>query len=214
MTTRRQLIAVVVAAMSAGCAHDPAGHEVRTGAARFDAHSVTSPKIVLTLESDGTWAQIGGNRYELVGDELRMVGGGAGRPGNFPLIRPYAYVRIDQLPNGVRYTPSYDSATWTFVTEDGKPLPRDLETPLYFAARVGLGGQWVNIWQPAQDDTGPHLDADCGLVLFELQGRQVAGWLVKRGATCPRPRYPGRETLARLIYTRNEVWVSPERPAP
>jgi hypothetical protein len=187
---------------------------VRTGAARFDAHSVTSPKAVITLESDGTWAQIGGNRYELVGDELRLIGGGAGS-WRGPLIRPYASVRIDHLPNGLRYTPSYPASAWTFVTEDGKPLPPDLEVPLYFAARIGLGGQWVNIWQPAMDDTGPHLDADCGLVLFELQdGRQVAGWLVNREATCPKPRYPGRENLARLIYTRNEVWVSPERSAP
>ncbi|MGZ3444238.1 MAG: hypothetical protein ACXWLG_01000 [Myxococcaceae bacterium] len=217
MMTRLQLtaLAVSVAAMTTRCAHDTEGHEVRTGAARFDAHSVTSPKAVITLESDGNWAQIGGNRYELVGDELRLIGGGSGRTGNVALIRPYASVRIDRLPNGLRYTPSYYSApTWTFVTEDGKPLPPDLEIPLYFAARIGLGGQWVNIWQPARDDTGPHLEADCGLVLFELQGRQVAGWLVNRAATCPKPRYPGRDTLGRLIYTRNEVWVSPERPAP
>jgi hypothetical protein len=212
--TRLQLTAAVVslAAVGAGCAHDAEGHEVRTGNTRFDAQSVTSPKVTFTLEQDGTWAQDGGNRYERVGDELRLIGSAASK---WALIRPYASVKVEHLPGGLRYTPSYFAApTWTFVTEDGKPLPPDLEVPLYFAARVGLGGQWVNIWQPARDDTGPHLVADCGLVLFELQGRQVAGWVARQGATCPAPRYPGRETLARLIYARDEVWVSPERPAP
>ncbi len=211
---RRRLIAalVSVASITAGCAHDSEGHQVREGLARFDATSVgTSGGTVVRLLPDGTWG-LGVTQYERVGDQLRAVG-------VLPyetLIRGYSYVTIERLPNGVRYTPSYYSAPiWTFVTEDGKGIPVDLEVPLYFAARIGLGGQWVNIWEPPKDDTGPHLVTDCGVVLFELRGgRQVAGWLAHQGAICPAPKYPGRETLARLIYTRNEVWESPQRPPP
>ena len=202
-------VVMLAAVVVAGCAHDPDGHVVRTGQVRFDANSVTGPKNALfTLESDGNWAN-GASRYERVGDQLRPVGGlGA-------LFRPYGYVQIARLPNGIRYTPSWSSGvTWTFITEEGTQFPTDLEIPLYFAARLGLGGQWTNLWTPARDDRGPQLYTDCGLVLFEMEGRQVAGWLARGDANCPTPVYPGRETLARLNYSRNEVWESPERPLP
>lgn len=217
MNRLHAVAAAVVATLAAGCAHDSEGHQVREGLARFDATSVgTSGGTVVRLLPDGTWG-LGMTQYERVGDQLRAVGGvnqSVGLDG--PLIRGYSYVTIERLPNGVRYTPSYYSAPiWTFVTEDGKGIPVDLEVPLYFAARIGLGGQWVNIWEPPKDDTGPHLVTDCGVVLFELRGgRQVAGWLAHQGAICPAPKYPGRETLARLIYTRNEVWESPQVAAP
>ncbi|MGZ6079798.1 MAG: hypothetical protein ACXWK4_03225 [Myxococcaceae bacterium] len=204
--SRLQLIASVVAvAVMTGCAHDAEGHQIRTGNVRFDAQSVSSPDgTVATLNSDGTW---GPYRLHRVGDQIRSdFAWAAGY---------YGYVQVDRLPNGVMYTPSsYSAAIWTFVTEDGKPLPADLEIPLYLAARHGLGGQWVSIWSPARDFRGPQLVADCGLVLFEMEGCQVAGWVARQGAQCPVPNYPGRELLARLIYTRNEVWVSPLRPLP
>jgi hypothetical protein len=55
------------------------------------------------------------------------------------------------------------------------------------------------------------LKPDCALVLFELQGRQVAGWAARKGSVCPEPRYPGRDALARLVADRDEVWESPYR---
>lgn len=201
---RLQLIASVVAvAVMAGCAHDAEGHQVRTGNVRFDAQSVTSPGgYTAMLNSDGTW---GTPRYERVGDQIRSPWA-AGLHG---------YVQVDRLPNGVMYTPSsYSAPIWTFVTEDGKPIPANLEIPLYLAARQGLGGQWVSLWSPARDFRGPQLVADCGLVLFEMEGRQVAGWVARQSAKCPVPNYPGRELLAQVIYSRNEVWVSPLRPLP
>jgi hypothetical protein len=79
---------------------------------------------------------------------------------------------------------------------------------------AGIGGHRVNIWPPAEDDRGPQLEPDCGLVLFEMRGRQVGGWVARQGAECPAPASPGRETLARLVYSRNEVWESPVRPLP
>ena len=203
---RRELAAVLVSVLAvAGCAHDTEGHAVRTGNTRFDATSVSAAHgPVITRNSDGTW---GASRLERVGDRIQPRFG--------PAFGYWAYVEVTQLPNGLRYTPSsYAMKIWTFVTEDGKPIPEDLEIPLYLAANNGMGGTWVNIWEPARDDTGPRPVADCGVVLFELQGRQVAGWVARQGATCPEPRYPGREVLARLIYSRNEVWVSPERPLP
>ncbi|MGZ6078258.1 MAG: hypothetical protein ACXWK6_10675, partial [Myxococcaceae bacterium] len=145
---------------------------------------MTSPKGAYTLAGDGSWGGLLGDRYERVYDAIRKVDGFSGTPS---LILPSGNVRIERLPDGVMYVPSYYSAgVWIFVTEDGKPLPETLEVPLYLAARLGLGGQWVNVWDP-NDDAAPRVDADCGLVLFELQGRQVAGWLNRRGAVCPAP---------------------------
>jgi hypothetical protein len=50
---------------------------------------------------------------------------------------------------------------------------------------------------------------DCALVLFELQGRQVAGWVVRNGAVCPEPRHPGKDALAKLVAVWNEVLGKP-----
>jgi len=205
MNRLRLIASVVAVAVMAGCAHDAEGHRIRTGNVRFDAHSVsTQVGTVITLNSDGTW---GAFRIQRVGDQIR--GDFAGAAGY------YGYVQVDRLPNGVMYSPSsYRGAIWTFVTEDGQPIPADLEIPLYLAARQGLPGQWVSIWRPARDFRGPQLEADCGLVLFEMEGRQVAGWVARQSAECPVPNYPGRELLAGLIYSRNEVWASPLRPLP
>lgn len=206
------VLGAALAMVAAGCAHDSEGHWIRTGSTRFDGRSVSAPGGVYTLEDDGTWAGMSGDRYERVGDDLRKVGAFGPTPS---LIRPSASVRIGHRPDGLTYTPSYFSAPiWTFVTEDGRPIPADLEAPLYLTARLGLSGQWVDLWTPGSERAGIPLDADCGVVLFDLQGRQVAGWVARQGATCPEPRYPGRDALARLVEYRNEVWESPQRSAP
>jgi hypothetical protein len=208
-----QVALAVVGVVAAGCAHDSEGHVVRSGKARFDAQTLTSPTVSITINADGTWGEC---RIQRVGDQLRGT-----CPGTFDRFGGYigdhhgGYIQIEDLPDGVRYTPSFTSAPiWTFVTEDGRPIPADLEIPLYLAAGIGLGGHWVELWTPAQDDRGPQLLIGCGQVLFEIRGRQVAGWRATQGASCPAPVYPGRETLARLIDDRNEVWLSPVRPLP
>ncbi len=159
-----------------GCAHDAEGHQIRTGNVRFDTHSVSTQNgYVITLNSDGTWGPSG-------------CGGSATRSAaTSPGLRAYyGYTQVDRLPNGVMYTPSSSRAPiWTFVSEDGRPIPADLEIPLYLAARQGLRGQWVSIWEPARDFRGPQLVAGCRLVLFEMEGRQVAGWVARQGAECP-----------------------------
>src|SRR3954471_24813929 len=98
---QRVAAVVAVATTAAGCAaHDAQGREVRTGAARFDARSVSSPKSVYTLEGDGTWAGLYGDRYERVHDAIRKVDGFSGTPS---LIPPSGSVRIERLPDGVMY---------------------------------------------------------------------------------------------------------------
>ena len=210
---RGHVFGAVLVFLAAGCAHyDTQGRWVRTGPARFDARSVSAPGIVYTLEGDGTWAGMDGDRYERVGDDLRKVGAFGPTPS---LIRPSGWVTIDRRPDGLMYLPSYSGGRiWTFVTEDGKPIPADLEIPLYLAARLGLGGHWIDVYTPGSEQAGIPLEADCAAVLFDLQGRQIAGFVVRQGAACPDPRYPGKQVLARLISARNEVWESPERPGP
>lgn len=207
---RTSWVGLSLAFLTAGCVHDSAGHRVRTGQTRFDASTLTGPHASYSLESDGTWAGIRGDRYERDGDDIRKVGAFAPTPS---LIRASGSVRIDRRQDGVTYTPSYlGGAIWTFVTEDDQPIPADLEVPLYLAARLGLPGQWVNLWTPGSEKAGVQLEADCGLVLFDVQGRQMAGWVSRQGAVCPRPRYPGRDALARLVNDRNEIWETPVRP--
>src|SRR4029453_12219970 len=75
-------------------------------------------------------------------------------------------------------------------------------------------GQWIDLFTPGSEQAGIALKADCAVVLFDLQGRQVAGFVSRQGAACSDPRYPGQQTLARLVKVRNEVWESPVRPAP
>src|SRR5262249_48202143 len=150
---RRHVFGVMLAFVLAGCAHyDSKGRAVRTGAARFDAQSVTAPGIAYTLESDGTWAGMDGDRYELVGDDLRKVGAFAPTPS---LIRPSGWVTIDRRPDGLMYIPSYPGGRiWIFVTEDGDRIPAELEVPLYLATQLGLGGQWIDIRTPGSEDAG------------------------------------------------------------
>ncbi len=212
MNRLQRIAAVVSVAAIAGCAaHDAQGREVRTGPARFDAQSVTSPKGAYSLASDGTWGGLLGDRYERVYDAIpqgRWVQRDAVAHPSFRKRSDRASARWRDVRAVVLLGRGLD-----FVTEDGKPLPENLEVPLYLAARLGLGGQWINVLDPA-DDGGLRVDADCGLVLFDIQGRRVAGWLNRRGAVCPAPKYPGSETLAHLVQARNEVWESPDRPAP
>jgi hypothetical protein len=208
-----RVIGAVLAFVVAGCAHyDQQGRAVRTGPARFDAKSVTAPGISYTLQEDGAWAGLEGDRYERHGDDIRKIGGYSPTPS---LIRAWGWVAIDERPGGLSYTPSYPGgAVWIFVTEDGDGIPAELQVPLYIAAQLGLGGHWIDLYTPGSEKAGIPLEADCATVLFNLQGRQVAGFIAKQGAVCPEPRYPGRDALSRLIAVRNEVWESPERPAP
>jgi len=147
----RSIIAVAVVLLAIGCAHTADGHRVRASTVRFDERSISGPNISYTLEVDGTWAGMGGDRHALEGSEIRKVAAGFDHTG--ALVRP--------------------SAGW-----------------------------------------GVELKPDCALVLFELQGRQVAGWAARKGAVYPEPRYPGRDALARLVAVRNEVWESPYRASP
>jgi hypothetical protein len=210
---RTHVFWAVLAFVAAGCAHyDQQGRAVRTGPARFDARSVSAPGIVYTLSEDGSWAGMDGDRYERVGDDLRKVGAFAPTPS---LIRPSGWVTIDHRPDGLMYLPSYPGGRmWTFVTEDGQPIPSELEIPLYLAAQLGLGGHWIDNYTPGSEQAGIPLESDCATVLFAMEGRQVAGFVGTQGAACPDPRYPGKQALGRLISVRNEVWESPERPAP
>ncbi len=209
---RATLVGVALALVSAGCAHDSEGRWVRTGRIRFDARSVSGPGVMYSLGDDGTWAGMGGDRYVRDGDAIRKVGAFGPTPS---IIRPSGEIRIERRPDGLVYTPSYLGAPiWTFVTEDGRPIPQEMEIPLYLTARLGLDGAWINQWTPGSELAGIPLESDCGVVLFDLQGRQVAGWVANQGETCPAPRYPGRDALARVVTYRNEVWESPARPGP
>ena len=210
---RTHVFGAVLAFVAAGCAHyDQQGRAVRTGPARFDAQSVSAPGVVYTLESDGSWAGMGGDRYERVGDDIRKVGAFAPTPS---LIRPSGWVTVDRRPDGLMFLPSYPGGRiWTFVTEDGQPIPAELEIPLYLAAQLGLGGQWIDLFTPGSEYAGLPLGPDCATVLFDLQGRQVAGFVANQGAACADLQYPGKKTLAKMISVRNEVWESPERPLP
>lgn len=209
----RSFIALTAVLVGSGCAHDAEGHRLRSSTVRFDERSVSGPSIFYTLEEDGTWAGMSGDRYALEGSEIRKVGAGFDHTG--ALIRPSGWVDIERRPDGIVYEPSWPISTiWTFVTEDGQPIPRNLEVPLYLTAQLGLSGAWVNLHVPGSELAGVELKPDCAVVLFELQGRQVAGWATRKGAVCPEPRYPGRDALARLVAVRNEVWESPYRAAP
>ena len=88
MNRLQPIASVVAVALTTGCAHDPEGHQIRTGNVRFDAQSVTSSGgYTAMLNSDGTWGTL---RYERVGDQIRgQFGGAAG---------DYGYVQVDQLP--------------------------------------------------------------------------------------------------------------------
>jgi len=195
---------VSLALLVGACAHDAEEPRIRTGNARFNETSVSSPRVTLTLEKDGSWS----NLYRRVGDRIERVGYPG--PGFIPL---HGWVTIEARPNGVTYTPSWLSAPiWTFVTADGNPLPRDLEVPLYFAARLGLGGQWVRLWTGTASNPTEDLVADCGLILFSIKGRHVAGWVGRQGATCPAPVFPPLEAVAELTF--DEVWSPPYRPLP
>jgi hypothetical protein len=131
-----------------------------------------------------------------------------------PIVGGQTRVWIDRNADGVRFTPtSTRAANWRFVTEDGKGIPADLEIPLYIAANLGLGGLWVTYRDPDYLDVVWHLGPDCSVVVFDLQGRRVAGLLERQGGDpCPAPRFPDSQVLARLEQRRSERWASPMRP--
>lgn len=206
----RSLIAVAAILLASGCAHDAEGHRLRSTSVRFDERSVSGPGFVCTLEDDGSWATSSGARYRLDGDEIRKVGGGFDGTGF--LVRPSGWIDLERRPDGLVFTPSWPtSVIWTFVTEDGQPIPRDLEMPLYLTARVGLQGAIIDLRTPGSEEAGIELKPDCRVVLFDLKGQQVAGWAARKGSVCPEPRYPGKDALARIVAVRNEVWQSPYR---
>lgn len=206
----RRLGGCVLALVLGGCAaHDAAGRRVRTPNVRFDERSISGVNVSYRMEQDGTWAGPGGDRYRRDGDEIVKVGASPSTPS---LIRPSGSVRIERRPDGVSYQPSWPgSVAWTFVTEDGKPLPESLEVPLYLLTRIELTGQQVDLRTPHSELAGIPLPPDCGLVLFDLRGRQVAGWAASKGARCPDPYYP-EGALQRLVEARNETWETQLRP--
>ncbi|HEY1905676.1 MAG TPA: hypothetical protein VGG91_06525, partial [Myxococcaceae bacterium] len=143
----RLFVLVGAVLLGSACAHDSQGHRVRVSTIRFDDRSVSGPNVFYTREEDGTWAGKGGDRYLLDADEIRKVGAGFDRTGH--LMPPAGWVEIDRRPDGIVYTPSWStSRVWTFVTEDGQPIPRNLEVPLYLTARLGLAGAWVDLYVP------------------------------------------------------------------
>jgi len=204
---RPWIVGAAVVLFATGCTHDSAGRRIRTGDIRFNERSISGPNIELTLVPNGTWS----NLYVQQGVEIRPVQGFGGSG----LIPPSGWVDIERRADGLVYEPSWPiSNIWTFVTEDGQPIPRSLEAPLYLASQLGLPGARVDIRTPYSEQAGVELKPDCWLILFELQGRQVAAWAVRKGAVCPEPRYPGRDALDRLVAVRNEVWESPYHPQP
>jgi hypothetical protein len=167
---------------------------------RFDERSVTSPYVSFTRTSDGSWVGLGGERYERDDDTLRSVGSGKF---DRPIIRSTGYVRIDRLPNGLVYTPSYATVpVWTFVTEDGKPLPEDLEIPLYLAARIHLSG------------VGYRPPDGCTTLILKVQGRNVAArwWFPDEGPGRCRLVFP--EGAAEAAGQVSETLVQSYRPLP
>ena len=195
----------------AGCVHGPDGVRERSGEARFDAQSVSSSTESYNRLSDGSWAGLRGDSY-LVQDGALQAAGPFATSG--PIIGGATRVWIDREDDGLRFTPSSSRATrWTFVTEDGKGIPHDLEVPLYIAAQLGLGGLWVTYHDPDYVDALWHLGSDCAVVVFDLQGRRVAGWYERPGGDpCPAPKFPDGQVLTRLAQRRNERWASPLRP--
>jgi hypothetical protein len=95
---------------------------------------------------NGTWS----NWCVQQGDETRPVhGGGSG------LIPGSGWVDIERRPDGLVYEPSWPiSNIWTFVTEDGQSIPRNLETPLYLVSQLGLPGARVDIRTPNSEQAG------------------------------------------------------------
>jgi len=193
------------------CATASDGVRERIGDARFDAKSVTTPTESYFLLSDGTWAGSRGDRYWVQDGALQAV---APFATSGPIIGGQTRVWIDRADDGVHFTPtSSRAAHWTFVTEDGKGIPRDLEVPLYIAAQLGLGGLWVTFHDPDYLEPLWHLGADCQVVVFDLSGRRVAGWYERQGGDpCPAARFPDGQVLSRLAQRRNERWASPLRP--
>ena len=174
---RPWILGAAMITLASACAHDSDGRRVRTTSIRFDERSITGPNVTLTREDDGTWSHL----YVQEGDEIRTVG-----PLEGLLIRPWGWVDIDRRPDGLVYEPSWPvSNIWTFVTEDGQPIPRNLEVPLYLVAQLGLAGARVDIHTSGSEQAGVELKPDCWLILFELQGRQVAGWAVRKGRSAP-----------------------------
>lgn len=178
---RLHLVAVGAAVMTAaGCAHVQ-GPQVHAADVRVDAQSISTPSGTVTLNSDGSWAA---SRVRLVGDQIRT---------SFPLGTEgyHGYVQVKHLPDGVMYTPSEKSLPiWTFVTEDRKPIPADIEVPLYLAASQGLGVKGLGAMGgilPWVQHRATNPAPDCAIVLLQIQGRQLAGLRARQGAVCPDP---------------------------
>ena len=193
------------------CATANDGVRERVGDARFDAKSVTTPTDSYFLLSDGTWAGSRGDRYWVQDGALQAV---APFASSGPIVGGQTRVWIDREGDGVSFTPTSSRAEhWTFVTEDGSAIPKDLEVPLYIAANLGLGGLWVTYHDPDYLEALWHLGTDCEVVVFELNGRRVAGWFERQGGNpCPAAKFPDAQVLSRLSQRRNERWASPVRP--
>ena len=201
MRGAHRLLGVAVCSLLSACAHQTDVYPIRTGVLRFDERSVTSPHVSFTRTSDGSWVGLDGERYERDGDTLRVVGPGTNL--NTPIIRSTGYVRIERLPNGLVYTPSYATGTvWTFVTEDGKPRPEDLEIPLYLAARINLSA------------VGYKSPNGCITLILKVQDRNVAArwWRPVEGPDRCALVFP--EGAAELTGQVSETLVQSYRPIP
>ena len=199
--------AVLVSVLGlAGCAAPTVeglgSYRVRTGDLRFDETSLTSTQAAIGRSSDGHWRGMShGQPVDVVedGDVIRVLGS-------------TAWVKVVRRASGLRYVPSWtDAGAWTFVTEDGAPIARELEIPLFLASR-SIGGQVVTLMY--MTPTGPTVDPDCRLIVFEMDHRRVALWLPRRGARCPSDQFPLEPALTRILAATGDVWESPKRPAP
>ena len=114
---------MVLAFVATGCAHhDRQGHWVRSGPARFDAQSVSAPGIVYTLEEDGTWAGLDGDRYERVGDDrvFRIE----------PLQPEATRLRFLYLHGGA-YVHEVQDIQWNVAAGLVKRVPAGIVAPMY-----------------------------------------------------------------------------------
>ena len=176
---KRSIIAAAAVLLGSGCAHDAEGHRVRSSTLHFDERSVSGPNISYTLEEDGSWAGIGGDRYVLDGGEIRKVGAGFGTGG---LIRPSGWVDLERRPDGLVYEPCVAHLDNLDLRHRGRaahpPEPRSPAVSGRAARPVRGVGRAPH---PGSEQAGVELKPDCAVVLFEKSraGRWQGGRLAR-----------------------------------
>src|SRR5262249_60530944 len=96
----RGVVAGCLALGLVGCATSSDGTRERTGLARFDASSVSSPTASYSLQSDGTWAGMRGDRYMVKNDEIQAV---APFATSRPIVGGSTKIFIDRDDNGLHF---------------------------------------------------------------------------------------------------------------